>query len=162
VTISGTVGAALQGATCGVPALAVSLQTPKETHANPSDDVEFTAAVYFTRLFARRMLEAVLPFDVDILKVDVPDDATPQTPWRLTSVSRHTYYHAIPPRRDDLSRPSPIDYEARWDLHVLDPTSDIYALAVDRIVAVAPLSLDLSSRADRGELEALLRGPTEL
>jgi 5'-nucleotidase len=162
VTISGTIGAALQGAVMGIPALAVSLQTPKETHTSPSDDVDFTAATHFARLFARRMLEVSLPFDVDVLKVDLPDDATPQTPWRLTRVSRHTYYRAIPPHRDDLSRPVRIDYEARWDPQVLEPDSDIYGLAVDRVVSVAPLSLDLSSWADPGEVEALLRGPTEL
>jgi len=162
VTISGTVGAALQGACMDIPALAVSLQTPKETHTDPSDDVDFTAAVHFTRLFARRMLGVSLPFDVDVLKVDVPDDATPQTPWRLTRVSRHTYFRPIPPRRDDLSVPVKIDYEAWWDPRALEPDSDIYALAVDRVVSVSPLSLDLTSRADPGEVEAFLRGPAGL
>ncbi|MGD1996063.1 MAG: 5'/3'-nucleotidase SurE [Anaerolineae bacterium] len=160
-TISGTVGAALQGANCGVPALAVSLQTPKEMHAVPSDDVDFDAAVHFTRLFAQCFFEVSLPFDVDVLKVDVPDDATSQTPWRLTRVSRHTYYRPVPPRRGDLSRPVELDYETHWDLAVLEPDSDIYALAVDRVVSVAPLSLDLTSRSDTGQVEALLRRATE-
>ena len=162
VTISGTVGAALQGAAMGIPALAVSLQTPKETHTNPSDDVDFSAAIHFTRLFARRLLDTALPFDADVLKVDVPDDATPQTPWRLTRVSRQTYFHAVPPRRGDLSRSAQMDYEAHWDLPTLEPDSDIYALAVDRVVAVSPLSLDLTSRADPAEVESLLRRPMEL
>jgi 5'-nucleotidase len=99
VTISGTVGAALQGAAFGIPALASSLQTPKETYDNPSDSVDFTAAIHFTRLFARWMLQAALPFDVDVLKIDVPDDATPETPWRLTRASRHIYFVPIPPPR---------------------------------------------------------------
>ncbi|HIP86969.1 MAG TPA: 5'/3'-nucleotidase SurE [Anaerolineales bacterium] len=162
VTISGTVGAALQGAAMGIPSLAVSLQTPKETHTNPSDDVDFTAAIHFTRTFARRLLKVSLPFDVDVLKIDIPDDATPRTPWRLTRVSRHTYFYPLPPRRDDWSRPAQVDYEARWDPDALEPDSDIYAVAVDRVVSVAPLSIDLTSRADPGEVEALLRGPTDL
>ncbi|HEC33682.1 MAG TPA: 5'/3'-nucleotidase SurE [Chloroflexi bacterium] len=162
VTISGTVGAALQGAACGIPALAVSLQTPKETHNSPSEDVDFTAATHFARLFARRMLEVPLPFDVDILKIDVPDDATPETPWRLTRVSRHTYFCPISPPRDSFSQPLRMDYYAHWDPQALEPDSDIHALAVDRVVSVAPLSLDLTSRADPGQVESLLRGPTEL
>lgn len=162
VTISGTIGAALQGAACGVPVLAVSLQTPKETHVRPSDAVDFAAAAHFTRLFARRMLRVNLPFDVDILKVDVPDDATPQTPWRLTRASRQTYYRAVPPRRDDLSQPARMDYEPGWDAQTLELDSDIYALAVQRVVSVTPLSLDLTSRADPGEVEALLCSPIEL
>ena len=162
VTISGTVGAALQGAALGIPALAASLQTPKETHTNPSDSVDFTAAIHFTRLFARRLLTASLPFDVDLLKLDVPSDATPETPWRLTRVSRHVYFVPVPPQRTSLAEPARIDYAPLAHPERTEPDSDIYALAVDRVVSVAPLSLDLTSRTDPGEMEALLRGPSEL
>lgn len=157
VTISGTVGAALQGASCGVPALAVSLQTPKETHVNPSDDVDFGAAIHFTRFFARRLLAAPLPFDVDVLKIDLPDDATPQTPWRLTRASRLTYYRPLKPQRDNLAVPALVGYEADWDPLAVERDSDIYALAVDRVVSVTPLSLDLTARSDPGQVEELLK-----
>ncbi len=156
VTISGTVGAALQGATMGIPALAVSQQTPKETHSNPSDGVDFSASVHFTRLLARRVLRTELPFDVSVLKIDVPADATPETPWRLTRLSRRTYFHGVPPRRADLTVPTWIDYEPRWDVQALEPDSDIYAFAVDRVVSVTPLSFDLASRAELTAVEALL------
>jgi 5'-nucleotidase len=171
VTVSGTVGAAFQGAALGIPALAVSLQTPKETHTNPSDSVDFTTAIHFTRLFARWMLQATLPFDVDILKVDLPDDATPDSPWRLTRVSRHAYFVArmAAPTDPTGSRQSvgrkpvrsgdgSIDYEPLPHPERTERDSDIYALAVDRVVSVAPLSLDMTSRTDRGEMESLLRG----
>ena len=159
VTISGTVGAALQAAALGIPALAVSLQTPKETHINPSDSVDFGAAIHFTRLFARRLLATPLPSDVDLLKLDVPSNATPETPWRLTRVSRYAYFTPIPPQRVSLADPAPIDYLPLAHPERTEPDSDVYALAVDRIVSVAPLSLDLTSRAGPGEVEALLRGP---
>ncbi len=159
VTISGTVGAALQAANHGIPALATSLQTPKETHNNPSDNVDFDAAIHFTRLFARRLLATPFPFDVDLLKLDVPSDATPETPWRLTRLSRHTYFVPTPPQRAGLIDPAPVDYAPLAHPERTDPDSDIYALAVDRIVSVAPLSLNLASRADPGEIETLLRGP---
>lgn len=158
ITISGTVGAALEGAANGLPALAVSLQTPKRMHTCPSEDVDFTAAVHFTRLFARRLMGISLPFDVDVLKVDVPADAAPTTPWRLTRVSRHTYFTAIAPQRDAWSEPARIDYEPLPYPERTEPESDIYALAVDRVVAVAPLSYDLTARTDRGRMERLLNG----
>src|SRR5687768_6575220 len=44
VTISGTVGAALEGASFGVPGLAVSLQTDSQYHLSHSTDVDFAAA----------------------------------------------------------------------------------------------------------------------
>ncbi len=162
VTSSGTVGAALQGAAFGIPSLAVSLQTPKEMHVNPSDGVDFDAAVHFARAFARWMLHVTLPFDVDVLKIDVPDDATPDTPWRLTRVSRHTYFVGVPPQPTDPPNPTSLenmDYQALPYPERTEPDSDIYALAVDRVVSVAPLSLDLSSRTDWGQIEALLHNP---
>ena len=157
VTISGTVGAALQAAINGIPALATSLQTPKETHVKPCDSIDFSTAIHFTRLFAQRMLRTSLPFDADVLKLDVPDVATPETPWRLTRASRQPYFVTIPPERVNLADPLTLDYESLSHPELTEPNSDIYALAVDRIVSVAPLSIDLTTRTDFRELETLLR-----
>jgi len=54
ITISGTVGAALEAATLGIPALAVSLQTDLENHLSLSKDVDFSIAAHFTHLFAEK------------------------------------------------------------------------------------------------------------
>lgn len=160
VTVSGTVGAALEGAARGIPALAVSLQTPKSMHFQPSHDVDLLAAVHFTRLFARYLLDISLPYDADVLKVDIPADATPETPWRLTRVSRHAYFTAVPPARADLGEPRGIDYEPLRHPERTELDSDVYALAVDRVVSVAPLSYDLTARVDRARMEELFRdGP---
>jgi 5'-nucleotidase len=43
------------------------------------------------------------------------------------------------------------------DLATLEPDSDVYALAVDRVVSVTPLSIDLTSRVDLAALSADLR-----
>ncbi len=160
VTISGTIGAALQGAVSGIPALAVSLQTPKETHINPSDAVDFGPAIHFARTFARWMLNTPLPFDLDILKVDLPADATINTPWRLTRASRFPYFvtdHSHLPTPESLWQN--LGYDPLPHPEQTEPDSDIYALAVDRVISVTPLSLDLTARVDPGQVEALLRGP---
>ena len=52
VTISGTVGAALEAASLGIPALAVSQQTPTDLHLSYSNHVDFTAAADFTGRWA--------------------------------------------------------------------------------------------------------------
>ncbi len=161
ITHSGTIGAALQGASYGIPTLAVSLQTPKETHYQHSASVDFSGAAHFTHLFARCLLEASLPFDTDILKVDVPSDATQHTPWRLARVSRHTYFVSLP-RQEDVDPVGArvgLDYDPIHNPELTEPDSDIYALAVDRVVAVTPLSIDLTSRVDPSEIEAILRTP---
>jgi 5'-nucleotidase len=80
ITISGTVGAALEAASLGIPALAVSMQTGTEHHFSLSQDIDFNVAGYFTHKFAEIMLRAPLPEDVDVIKLDIPHGATPQTP----------------------------------------------------------------------------------
>lgn len=163
VTASGTVGAALQAAELGVHGLAVSLETDKAYHYNHGHDVDWSAAAHFTRLCARAMLApngaAQLPFDVDVIKVDVPSDATAATPWRLTRQSRQPYYEVLPPDEPQLEGELPIlDYRIAVDWATLDPESDIWAFARDRVVSVTPLSQDMTARAGFGTLDALLRG----
>jgi len=157
VTGSGTVGAALEAADEGIPGLAVSLETDKEHHYSHSEDLDLTAATHFTRLFAARMMEQPMPRDVDLLKVEVPRDATPKTPWRITRLSRQRYYRPLPSGRRRLSEKRRLDYEIIIDCATLEPDSDVHALQVDRVVSVTPLSLDLTSRVAFEELDKLLR-----
>jgi 5'-nucleotidase len=157
VTISGTVGAVLEGAAFGIPSLAVSLEAPLEYHLSYSEDIDFRAAAFFTRLFAQRLLSVALPPDVDALKVEVPQDATEETPWRLTRVSRQPYFYPVPGNRTRLADKVPLNYEMRIDFDTLEEDSDIFALTQERVVAVSPLSLDLTSRVDFNCLTQLLR-----
>lgn len=160
ITTSGTVGAALEAASAGIPTLAVSLQTAAKFHYSHSPEVDFGAAAHFVQLFARQLLSpgVRLPFDADLLKIDVPQDATPHTPWRVTRVSRQRYFEALPPQRERLNGTSPLGYRPQIDWSDLEPDSDIYAIIHDHVISVAPVSLDLSSRLDRPALERLLRG----
>lgn len=148
VSISGTVGAALEGAAFGLPALAVSLEMPDDYYLSHSEEIDFSTAAYFTGHFARMMLQLKHIPDVDVLKVDIPNDATPGTPWRLTRLSRQKYYVPVVPRRTSLEDPGHLDFKIEMDKSKLEPDSDVYALSVDRVVSVTPLSLDFTSRAD--------------
>jgi 5'-nucleotidase len=103
------------------------------------------------------LLDHAMPPDADALKVDVPEGATPETPWRATRVSRQRYYYSIPPENPDLSQPVYVDYEVQMDMDTLERDSDIWAMAVDRVVSVAPLSLDLSSRLELSSFSDMLR-----
>jgi len=157
ITISGTVGAALEAAGMGLRALAVSLETPIEHFLTHSSGVDFSTAAWFTAYFARLLLEKSLPADVDLLKVDVPSDASRQTPWQITRVARQHYFMPIAPVRTSWDQPGRVTY--RMEEH-LDPTpdSDVHVLRVKRLVSVTPLSLDMTSRVDFTQLDANLRG----
>jgi 5'-nucleotidase len=94
---------------------------------------------------------------VDVLKVDVPSDATLETPWQLTKVSRQRYYEPIAPDRSSLGEPGLLSYKEAGQLDNEPEDTDVYALRKLRIVSVSPLSLDLSSRVDLAELENSMR-----
>lgn len=157
ITISGTIGAALEAAAFGVRALAVSLETEARYHLTHSEEIDFSAAAHFSRVFAELMLTHRPIADVDVLKVDVPAEATPETPWRLCRLSKARYYRPVTPVRDRLDQPAIVGYEVAPDLEALEPGTDAYVLRVARQVAVTPLSLDLTSRVDFGEVENYLR-----
>jgi 5'-nucleotidase len=145
VTISGTIGAAIEAATFGIPALALSLETPKEFHLNHSTEIDFGVAAHFTRLFAQRILARGLLPGVDFLKIDIPASATAQTPWRSTTVSRHRYYMPVHSGRKQLHDQLQIGYQANIDPDTIEPESDIYIFSIERQVAVSPMTIDLTA-----------------
>lgn len=157
VTISGTIGAAMEAASHGIPALAISQETSREHHFSYSKDIDFSVAGWFTAFFARQILEKHFPLDVDLLKVDIPAGATRQTPWQVTYIARQRYYVPILHERRSWEEPGVVDYEEAAILNDKYQGSDVYALRVQREVSVTPLSLDLTSRVDLTELERLLR-----
>lgn len=157
VTISGTVGAAMEAASLGIPALAVSLETAREYHFSYSQDIDFSAAAYFTALFGRLLLERKMPEDVRLLKVDVPSDATVDTPWQVTRVSRQPYYMPQVIERESWDVSAPVSYEQAATFEHEAEDSDVFVLRKKRIVSVTPISLDLTSRVELPDLEKHLR-----
>lgn len=158
VTISGTVGAALEAASLGIPALAVSQQTATDLHLSYSEDVDFTAAAHFARMFGQWLMGSQRPDDVDVLKVDVPVGATSETPWRVTRISRRRVYWPTRPERISLSDIGRIGYHFDSDPAQAEPDSDVYAVLHEGVVSVTPISLDMTSRTDLYRLRQIMRG----
>ncbi len=157
ITVSGTVGAALEAAALGIPALAISMETDIEDHYSHSDEVDFSAAAYFAAHFGDLLLERHLPPDVDVLKVDIPANATPGTPWEITRISKIRLYESITANRGSWDEPGRIGYRMSPNWYQASPGSDVHAVRIKRVVSVTPLSLDLTSRVPPGDLENLLR-----
>lgn len=156
ITISGTVGAALEAASVGIPSLAISVETRRDQHLSYSTDVDFSTAAHFTEMFGRLLLEKPLPNGVDLLKVDVPADATPQTPWQWTRLSRQRYYHPTRPARDSWDIPGLVGYEMSFDFTNEPEDTDVFTLRRKRLVSVTPLTLDMTARISATELEQFL------
>ncbi len=157
VTISGTVGAAMEGASLGFPSLAVSLQADQRYHLSYSDEVDFSAAAHFTAHFAGILLQKKLPADVQLLKVDVPSDATTKTNWQITRVALQRYYEPVAPERKSWDVPGFVNYKEAAILDGEDKESDVFTLRKKHVVSVTPISLDMTSRVGLEELEKQLR-----
>jgi len=157
VTISGTVGAAMEAVSLGIPALAISLETDQKHHLSYSEEVDFSAASHFTSVFAQALLEKKMLDDVMFLKVDVPSDASADTAWRITRLSRNRYYDPVQPDRESWDVPGLVGYRLSDDLSEESSDTDVYALRIARVVSVTPLSLDFTSRVDFKNLDTLLR-----
>jgi len=155
ITISGTVCAAIEAASFGIPALAASLETESKYHFSNSADIDFTAAASFVRRLAQHVLARGMPPGVDLLKLDVPRNATPDTPCRTTRVSRQPYF-VSPVTVDEQGRKTVHGYAKAVDLETLEPDSDIYAVAVDRVVSISPMTIDLTALVDMPRLQRLL------
>lgn len=154
---SGTVGAAMEAAARGIPALAASQQMHPDRFMHHGDQ-DWRASEHFLRLFARKVVRARLPQDVDLLKLDVPEGATPETPWRLSRLSRQRYFELVFDEPGLHSRLKDGRVTVQVDHEALEPDSDVHALVRERVVAVTPLSLDATSRADFADIHRALEG----
>jgi len=141
ISASGTVGAALEASVFRIPALAISQEAPLPLHRAPEyGDLDWGTACYVTRLLATRVLQRGLPHGVDMLNINVPDKATPQTEIRATIQSQQAHVY--------FSAPGPRDFAGGFGLPLiktvneltLEPDSDIKALLYDHVVSVSPLT----------------------
>jgi 5'-nucleotidase len=161
VTISGTVGAALEGGAWGIPSLAVSLETDPSLHVHYTDQVDFTAAIHFTHFFAERLLTTTPIPDVDALKIEIPEKATPQTRWKISRVERAVYYGVAKPERARFEDEGSLGYQRVYDRKTASSDDSDAAQLFDGFVSVTPLSLDLTSRVGFDFLQRILEGRKE-
>ena len=157
VTISGTVGAAMEAASLGIPALAVSLETDVIHHLSYSEDVDFSVAANFTVRIADLLLKKKFPPDVHVLKMEVPSDATADTPIQWTRLSMQRYYEPVAPERTAWGEPGRFTYREAGKLESEPNDTDVYVLRKKRWVSLSPLSLDLTSRVEFAELDKLMK-----
>jgi 5'-nucleotidase len=155
VTVSGTVGAALEAADKGIPALAVSQEIDGLDYRSYSKKVNFSAAVHFTHQISEKILKNTLPFDADVLKMEIPISATADTECFITRQDRLSYYTpVIQDRENQIEAPARV-YHTPGKGSFSKKDTDAYALA-QGWVSITPLSFDLTSRITMSELADIL------
>ena len=159
ITSSGTVGAAMEAAVNGIPALAVSRGVPEGEYLSHSEEYDFSTAAYFTAQFAKKMLFDDAFRALELLKIDVPAEATPETPCKITRLSRYRYFEPLLRRDADGKRF--IDYTINRLDQRIEPGDDVHGLVHEKLVTVTPLTMDMTAAVDFSLLEKRMLTPLE-
>ena len=157
ITVSGTVGAAMEGASHDILALAVSLETDHKYHLSHSEEINFDVAAHFTAKFARLLLEKKFPKDVEVLKLEVPSDASIDTDWVFSRLTRERFYLPTAPKRTSWDKLGSTGYKQQSDFGVFEKDSDAHVILVDRKIAVTPITLDMTANVDFETLDKKIR-----
>lgn len=143
---SGTIGAALEADTYGVPGLAVNLEASiSMQHSSTYNRLDWDTSMYFTNELAGKILSHGLPYSTALLNVNIPSSATKNTTKRLTRQSRQDYFVFVKPDHRDFSLPYKLKVEVRINESQLEPDSDIKAFIKDRVVSVTPITWNLTA-----------------
>lgn len=152
VTCSGTVGAALEAASVGIPSIAISKQTDIASHQKYTEQ-DWSTTAYFLQHFAKLLLSTKMMQDVDVLKIDVPTSATSDTAWKFTKLARAGYYTKEIENPNLECQLNDGNTVIKVDGKKLTPDTDIHTFAIQKLISVTLLSIDISSRVNFNDLQ---------
>ena len=159
---SGTVGAAAEGAVAGLPAIAISIGAVGDGHGSFVDYAlsdagaelwERSAAV--SADIVASVLEHGIPGGVDLLNVNLPKDATLETPRVVTDVARVGYNALF--SSEDSSR-YVFDYRGLNELKSSEVSTDSSALR-EGMISITPLQLPHAAPFEGALHDALTKRP---
>jgi len=156
VTTSGTIGAALEAASYGIPAIAASIQAIDQGDKfdmHHGEKHSFEVATKILRRVAARVLEHGLPEGVDVLNLNVPVSAREDTEIVVTRLARKIFKTSVQERFDPRGRPY---YWIDGELIFFDKEgTDVQTVYQERKISITPLSLDSTSRIDLKKIKEL-------
>lgn len=145
LTLSGTVGAILEADSYDIPGIAVSALADMSTFFTMDyQEYPWKTAQAVTRRWTERILREGMPEGVRMFNINVPENATCDTPERMTRQALQTYFVFQKPEKRDFSRPHKIHSKIVIEEEKLEADSDIRAACIDRVISVTPLNGDLS------------------
>lgn len=156
VTTSGTIGAALEAASYGIPAIAASIQVVDQGDKfdmHHGAKYSFDMAMKILCRVAAKVLEHGLPEGVDVLNLNVPASATEETEVKVTRLARKIFKTSVQERFDPRGRPY---YWIDGDLICCDEEgTDVQTVYQEKKISITPLSLDSTARIDPEKMKNL-------
>lgn len=150
LSCSGTVGAALEADSYGIPSIAVSREADISIqHESDYREMDFEISKKVTSDIASRVLKYGMPDKVSILNINVPDGANCETEIRTTTQSRLNYSVFMKPKARDFSTSYVLKSRLDVDIDNTEKDSDVFAFCFDKVISITPLTWDMSVKTVR-------------
>lgn len=147
LTTSGTVGAALEAASFGVPTIAISQEVTRDEikFESGENDVDFTFAQKMLKKITKIVLKKGLPEGIDLLNVNVPENPVDDE-FEVVKLGKRMYVPVMEKRLDPRGQPY---YWIGGEPYNSDEKgSDGYELKVSQKTTITPLKIDLTGDLD--------------
>ena len=144
LTTSGTLGAAIEAASFGIPSIAISLEVTRDDikFDNGEVEIDFDFAGKMLNKLAKIVLKKGLPEGIDLLNVNIPENPKDEE-FEVVKLGKRMYVPIIEKRLDPRGKPY---YWIGGEPYESDnPGTDGYELRHAQKTTITPLKLDLTS-----------------
>jgi 5'-nucleotidase len=144
LTTSGTLGAAIEAASFGIPTIAISQEVTRDDikFENGAIEIDFEFASKMLGKLSKMVLKKGLPEGIDLLNVNIPENPI-NDEFEVVTLGKRMYTPVIHKREDPRGKPY---YWIGGEPYTRDePGSDGYELRREQKTTVTPLKLDLTS-----------------
>ncbi|OKY78036.1 MAG: putative acid phosphatase SurE [Candidatus Methanohalarchaeum thermophilum] len=148
VTTSGTIGAALEAATQGVPAISASVQLSDEGNKFHEGriDVNLDLAKKNLLKLVNGIEKNGFPDEVDVLNLNVPNSVNEDTPVRITKLARKVYNTSVEKRKDP--RGKPYFWIDGGHIKEVEKNTDVDTILNKEEISITPITLEMTSKRD--------------
>ena len=147
LTTSGTLGAAIEAASFGIPSIAISQEVARDDIKceNGEVEIDFDFAGKMLKKLTKIVLKKGFPEGIDLLNVNIPANPVNEE-FEVVKLGKRMYTPVIDKRLDPRGKPY---YWINGDLYEGDgPGSDSYELRKEHKTTVTPLKIDLTKNMD--------------
>ena len=147
LSTSGTLGAASEAASLGIPTIAVSQHIPSDDikFEEGKIEIDFSSSQRVLRDLIQKVIDNGFPEGVDILNLNVPENPTSYRPV-ICPLAQRMYWPVVDKRIDPRGRPY---YWINGELYMdNEEYTDDYVILEENLPTLTPLILDMGHDLD--------------
>lgn len=147
LTTSGTLGAAIEAASFGIPTIAISQEVTRDDikFENGAVEIDFTFAGKMLNKLTKIVLKKGLPEGTDLLNVNIPANPSDDE-FEVANLTERMYVPVIDKRMDPRGKPYYWIGGEPYTNH--SPGSDGHGLSSLKKTTITPIKIDLTSDID--------------